>query len=76
MDAYKTSKPCDALTGTIVSASPLKVRINQKTTLTSDFVGIIETANNASLSKGDKVLMLRQSGGQKYYIIDKVVDAD
>lgn len=74
MDAYRASKPCDVVVGTIAGTLPLKVRINQKMALTSDFVSMTETAKNASLSKGDKVLMLRQSGGQKYYIIDKVVD--
>lgn len=76
MDAYRASKPCDTVIGTIVSISPLKVKINQKMSLTSDFVSMTQTAKNASLCKGDKVLMLRQSGGQRYYIMDKVVDEE
>lgn len=74
MDAYKASKPCDVVIGTIASISPVKVRLNQKATLASDFISMTQAAKNASLRKGDKVLMMRQNGGQKYYIIDKVVD--
>lgn len=76
MDAFRASKPCDVVIGTIVSASPLKVRINQKMALTSDFVSMTQTAKSSLLKNGDKVLMFRQSGGQRYYIMDKVVDEE
>lgn len=76
MDAFRASKPCDVVIGTIVSESPLKVRINQKMALTSNFVSMTQTAKSRLLKNGDKVLMLRQSGGQRYYIMDKVVDEE
>lgn len=73
MDAFKASKPCDTVIGTVTKINPVTVRISQKMTLSGEFLGATQTAL-ASIKKGDKVLMLRKSGGQKYYIIDKVVD--
>lgn len=73
MDAYRASKPCDTVIGTVTKVDPVTVRISQKMTLSGGFLGATQTAL-ASIKKGEKVLMMRQSGGQKYYIIDKVVD--
>lgn len=73
MDAYRASKPCDTVIGTVTKVDPVTVRISQKMTLSGEFLGATQTAL-ASIKKGEKVLMMRQSGGQKYYIIDKAVD--
>ncbi len=110
MEAVTAGKPCDIITGAVISAKPLKIRLAQKKILTEDFLILTrnvtdyETAvtitsgfspgshsqytgsgehshtvtqgkaviHNA-LKKGDQVVLLRQSGGQRYLVLDKVV---
>ena len=112
VEAVEASNPVAVLVGTVVSASPLKISLNQKLTLTEQFLVVpqsltdyktkIEFAektqaaivelNNVSydgritfsktiheitvfngLKTGDKVLLLKMQGGQKYLVIEKVV---
>jgi len=109
-EANDASIPCDIVTGKVISASPLKIKVTQKLTLTADFLILAQnvtdyktqititsgfssgehsqyTGSGAhdhtvtkgeavihnALKKGDVVVMIRQAGGQKYLVIDKVV---
>lgn len=73
MEALEASKPCDWMLGEIVSLSPLIVQLNDMN-LTSEFLKIGHTFKNGLTEQlvevGDKVIMLRQSGGQLFYIMD------
>lgn len=71
----EASVPSDLTIGIVAKANPLEIKISSKITLDSDFFYLTQTAKNRSLSVGDKVAMLRESGGQMYLIIDKAVDA-
>ncbi len=73
MDAYRAGKPCDIITGIVVEAKPLRIKISDKAILDGDFLMITKTASEAGLKEGDKVALVRASGGQKYLVIDKVV---
>lgn len=65
------SKPADIIIGTVVKSSPLSIKVSGKATLTSTFLWMCESG--PSLSKGDKVALIRAQGGQRYLVIDKVV---
>ena len=73
MDAVRASKPCDILTGTITSLSPLKIKISQKITLEGDFLYVTETFDKKTHKTGDKVVLIQGMGAQRYLVIDKVV---
>ena len=82
-------KPVAFCYGTVESASPLKIRLNQKMILTSGFLILSEACRDTTttmlidgysrtvkvlkrLKKGEKVLMIRLDGGQKYYVVERV----
>lgn len=105
-EAVKTSKPCDYMVGTVVSTSPLQIKVSQTLTLEEEFLHLTRnvtdfeteftvdcisvyhtthtvptdtwadrqkiTIHNA-LKTGDKVLLIRKSGGQDFIVIDRVV---
>lgn len=106
LDAVADSKPTDVCMGVVVSESPLAVQLNQKLTLTEDFLLLsravteytvtmtvehtTETALGGDdehshgymgekeflvqnqLKEGEKVILIRLVGGQKYLILDRV----
>lgn len=88
LKAVNAEKPSDFCFGKVVSTSPLKISIDQKLTLTAaqlvltrnvtDFTTKLNdsevTIQNA-LKLGEKVVLLRQKGGQKFLILDRVVNA-
>lgn len=70
--------------GTVLSTKPLKIQISSKKTLTREFLFLspfcvkVEIKRDGSnfilwrgLKKGDKVLVLRASGGQFYYVMQR-----
>lgn len=95
-------QPTDIVYGTVVSASPVSIMIDQKTTLTSDFLVLTKSVTkhqvdmsfscsteneddhshkinfsskvtvNNELKVGDKVIMIKQAGGQSYIVLDKI----
>lgn len=72
VDAVEASKPVAVLFGTVKTIIPLTVYIEQKKTLTKGFLVVTDKAKD--LAVGDGVIMLRMQGGQKYIILDKVVE--
>ena len=71
----QSSMPCDYILGTVTKADPLKIKISAKITLDEDFFDLTATAKKVKLAKGDQVAILQAQGGQKFLIIDKVVNA-
>lgn len=88
--AVEESQPAAVVFGTVVSAAPLKINVEQKLTLES--IHLVLTNNvkdfdvemtvdgsrwkytvHNNLKNGEKVILLRQQGGQKYIVLDKVV---
>ena len=72
LEAIEASKPTVVLFGTVSSINPLSVYLEQKRTITKGFLVVCDKVKN--LVVGDTVVMIRMQGGQKYIIIDKVVD--
>ncbi|SCY93195.1 DUF2577 domain-containing protein [Alkaliphilus peptidifermentans] len=97
MQAVDSTNPVGIFYGTVVSTNPIKVNVDQRFTLTSEFIVMPESltgyeidlahthqCSNGStaaalnkiivrsgLKEGDKVILLRLQGGQKYLILDK-----
>ncbi len=108
MQAVDSTNPVNLLFATVLSVEPVSVKVDQRFTLTSEFLIVPErlirheidithahqyqdqsgsstsnrTTNTAlypivirtGLMVGDSVLLLRVQGGQKYVILDKVVN--
>ncbi|MEX0380472.1 DUF2577 family protein [Leuconostoc sp. MS02] len=69
----------DVLFGTVVSSSPLKVKISNEIVLDRTFLAVTETAIKAKLKSGDGVVILRghgnknsHVGAQQFVVIDKI----
>lgn len=86
LDAITASNPVNIMFGDVRLLSPLTVNVDQRFNLTADFLIISETLTRyeitigstqyvirEGLKVGDKVILLRMQGGQKYLIVDKVV---
>lgn len=71
LEAVEASKPTVVLYGTVSSIGPLTVYLEQKRTITKGFLVVTDKVKNLMI--GDKVIMIRMQGGQKYIIMDKVV---
>ena len=73
LDAVDARKPTELRYGTIISVSPLKVQITNSFTLPSALLVVPKRLKKDDpLAVGEKVALLRESGGQSYYIIDKI----
>jgi hypothetical protein len=105
MRAYLASQPTAVVFGVVTSASPLKIKIDQKLTLEDDHLlltssvrdyevemtvdHVTESAGDVahthayagkkaftvhnSLKAGENVMLIRQQGGQKYVVLDRLV---
>lgn len=66
----EASKPCTTVLGVVVSVEPLKIKVNQKLTISNNFLIIPQHVKPLELN--DNVLMIRQDGGQKYSVVGKL----
>jgi hypothetical protein len=65
--------PTAVLFGTVKAINPLKVQIDSKIII-EEFIVIVEQLTKAgnTLEVEDKVVILRQQGGKKYIILDRI----
>ena len=88
VNAVEAGKPADFCYGTVTSTSPLKIMIAQKLTLGSTQLVLTRNVTNFkakingeeitienALKIGEKVVLVRQKGGQKFLVLDRVVNA-
>lgn len=88
LEAVRESDPTTVTFGTVTKADPLEVNVDQHKTLTKEFLLVPESLTKKEiellqekvviredLKVGDKVLLLRIQGGQKYIILDRLVSA-
>lgn len=75
----EASKPSTRIFGTVTSLEPIKVQINEKLVLGTGLLIVTQTIKNYAdwgiLAVGDKVILTRQPGGQKY-ILDDMLACD
>ncbi len=111
LDAVQNSSPCDFCIGVVVSESPLNIQLDQKLTLTEeflfltrnvtdytvvmevdhttepeiggscgehckehshDYVGEKEFLVKNHLTEGEKVVLGKMAGGQKFIVLDRI----
>lgn len=72
-EAVEASQPMDFCFGKVTNTSPLKVTVEQKMSLGSAQLLLTETVSK-NLEIGDEVILLKKKGGQKYLILDRVVN--
>lgn len=71
IEAFKASKPSDVMIGKIKTVSPLTISIGQQLVVDEDFLIVCDTART-KLAKNKSVALVRQSGGQRFLIIDTI----
>lgn len=71
LETIQTTKPVTWVYGNVVETSPLKVSLETKLQLDSDFIefGSFKTSN---IENGDKLILLRQQGGQRFLCLDVI----
>lgn len=75
IEAVNASQPSDFCFGKVTSISPLKILVEQKMTLGKAQLILTETiAKTSPLKVNDEVVLLKKKGGQKYLVLDRVVN--
>ncbi len=60
--------------GKVIEIAPLEIQVDQRFVLDKDFLVLTSTvAGDSAMEVGDKVILLREQGGQRYIVLDKVV---
>lgn len=85
-DAVDASSPMNVLYGTVISSAPIKITVDQRFSLTKEFLILSEAVQELNveisgaehvirkgLQAGDTVILLRVQGGQQYVVLDRVV---
>ena len=72
IETINATKPAELQFGTLTKKEPIEIKIDQKLILDKDL--IVNDLKKSKLCKdlkvGDKVVLLRNQGGQEYAIID------
>ena len=71
LEAVEASNPTKVFYGIVVNDS-LSIKIDQKFTITRDFILLPNRIKEEGLNVGDKVILLQEQGGQNYIILDKM----
>ena len=73
LEAVESSNPTKVLFGSVVKVSPdLEIKVEQKFTITKEFIVLSKRAKDTGLAISDKVILLQAQGGQKFIVLDKV----
>nr|WP_312985996.1 DUF2577 domain-containing protein [Clostridioides sp.] len=72
IDAVNESQPMGCVFGLVTRNSPLNIQVDSKLNLTPTFFMLTETSKKIDYKIGDKVLLIKMQGGQKYIVIDRV----
>ncbi|NOL32119.1 MULTISPECIES: DUF2577 family protein [Bacillus] len=78
VNAVDAQSPMELILGDVVSVSPLSVRLkeNDKLIIPEDLLmwpTRLDEDEDDALEEGDSVMVLAMTGGQIFYILDKVV---
>lgn len=78
VDAVDAQSPMELILGDVVSVSPLSVRLNENDKLIMPeelliWPARLDEGEDDALEEGDSVMVLAMTGGQTFYILDKVV---
>lgn len=67
-----SQSPVVVLFDTVEKIDPLEVNIEQKLSLTEEFLIIPEAVQKYDFEEGNKLLLLRMQGGNSFVILDRV----
>lgn len=67
MEAVAAANPVAVYTGTVSVVSPLKIKLGQKIMLTEK--QLVKCKEIGTIEKEDRVVLLREQGGQKYIVL-------
>ena len=70
VEAGQAQKPLELRFGSVSGVSPLSVKVEEKLTLTSEF--LIVPQRLSDLETGDAVALLRMQGGGRYLVLDRL----
>ncbi|MEK5235471.1 DUF2577 domain-containing protein [Paenibacillus sp. FSL L8-0470] len=86
-EAVDAAGPVQVQLGVVTKVNPLEVLVDNRLSLTEDFliipetllgltvaIGLQEIEIRKPLASGDKLLLIRMQGGQRYVIMDRVVN--
>lgn len=78
VNAVDAQSPMELILGDVVSVSPLSVRLNENDKLIMPeelliWPARLDEGEEDTLEEGDSVMVLAMTGGQTFYILDKVV---
>lgn len=78
VNAVDAQSPTELILGDVVSVSPLSVRLNEndKLIIPEDLLmwpARLDEDEDDALEEGDSVMVIAMTGGQIFYILDKVV---
>lgn len=68
-NTINASKLTEPVVGTVTGENPLTINLDSKAVLSG---GSLILMKGLDLETGDKVLLIRASGGQKFYVIGEV----
>ncbi len=78
LEAVTASSPSKLIFGKISSLNPLSIKIEQSVVLTESFLSVGSVVQNLILNDkvnvGDQVAILSENGGQRFFVIDALVD--
>lgn len=72
VEAVKAAKPAEVVFGKVKSVLPLQIMVDQKMTLGKNQLILTERAAKCELAAGDELILIRQQGGQKYIVSDRI----
>ena len=74
INVMENSQMCDLRYGMVKSTDPLTVQISSKFTIPQSLLVVPERLKKEEdkLKVGDKIALLRQQGGQSYFILDRI----
>lgn len=72
VEAIESRKPCDVLFATVKSTAPVTVNLENNAVLPENLL-IFTSDLKYRLSVGNKVILIRKTGGQQYLVAGVVV---
>lgn len=73
--AVEAGQPVQIQFGQVVSLEPLAVKVDQRLTLPAGALIVPESLVLRTLAVGDRLILLRMQGGQRYVALDRMVGA-
>lgn len=79
MEAFTASHPCDFLFGKVVELEKnlqgevikLVIQVDSKLKIELEFLTFGQSVPRNSITEGEELILLKQSGGQLFYVMDR-----